>query len=168
MIRSLSSQDLVRAEKWCDFINSLVEEKAQVLENKKQSLAEAREELRKKLQEIKKGKDVFLLAEDDGKIVGRAEIYSLKGCLDHLAEIRLAIRNGYRGIGLGSFLMKKILASAKKLKPKPKFARLSLFETNKPAFHLYRKFGFKEVGRVKKQCQFKGRLVGEIVMLLEI
>jgi len=54
------------------------------------------------------------------------------------------------------------------LKPKPKIIRLNLFPTNKPAIALYRKYGFKKVATIPKQIEFQGKLLDEIIMLLNL
>jgi ribosomal protein S18 acetylase RimI-like enzyme len=56
----------------------------------------------------------------------------------------------------------------KELQPKPKIIRLSVFPTNKPAIGLYKKYGFKKAARIPKQLQDKGKLLDEIIMLLEL
>ena len=70
-------------------------------------------------------------------------------------------------MGLGSYLMKKILNLAKKeLRPKPKIIRLSVFPTNKVAIKLYKKYGFRKVATIPDQLQYKDRLISEVIMLL--
>jgi len=88
---------------------------------------------------------------------------------NHVGGLGISIRNGYRGIGLGEYLMKEIIKLTKKeLKPKPKIIRLSVLPNNKPAIGLYKKCGFKKVAAVPKQMQYKGKLLDEIVMLLDL
>ncbi len=63
--------------------------------------------------------------------------------------------------------MKEIIKLAKKeLKPKLKIIRLSAMSINKPALGLYKKLGFKIVGRIPKQLEYKSKLIDEIIMLL--
>lgn len=166
-IKKFSKKDLKNAKKFQYFINSLIAEKAQILRNKKLSLKEERKWLKETLGGINKHKKVLLVAECDNKIVGTTGIDLDKGQKSHIGNFGITIRNGYRGIGLGKYLMKEILKLAKKeLKSKPKIIRLSVFSTNKPAINLYKKYGFKQAARIPKQLQYKGKLVDEIVMLL--
>jgi len=168
-IRKLLKSDAKNVKKFQNFINSLIEEKAQISLNKKLSLKEEKEWLRGQLGKIKNQKTVFLLAEYDNKVVGTTGIDLRRGRQTHIGEFGITIRNNYRGIGLGKHLIKEILKLAKKeLRPKPKIIRLSVFLTNKPAIWLYKKFGFRKAARIPKQIQYKGKLVDEIIMLLEL
>lgn len=168
-IRTLSAKDALRAESFQSFINSLVKEKAEVLENKIISKKEAWDELRAALRKIKNKKAVFLLAEDKEKMVAKAEISLLKGKSQHVGLLRIAVRDDYRGMGLGTCLMKKTLELAKtQLAPRPKIVRLSVFETNKRALKFYEKFGFKKVASIPRQYFRQGRFCDELIMLLEI
>ena len=111
---------------------------------------------------------MFLAAEYDDKIIGTTGIDLDRWRKDHVGNFGITVRQGYRGIGLGKFLMAEILKLAKKeLKPKPKIIRLSVYPNNKPAIALYKKFGFKIAANIPKQIQYKGKLINETIMLLD-
>ena len=168
-IRKISKKDLRNVEKFQDFINSLIKKGAQIMMNKKFSLKEEKKWLKEQLKKIKKHKKVSLIAEHNNMVVGNTDIDLKIGRQSHIGEFGITIRDGYRGIGLGSYLMNKIIKLAKKeLKPQPKIIRLGVFSTNKPAIGLYKKFGFKKVAKIPKQIAIKGKLVDEIIMLLEL
>ena len=167
IIRKLSNGDLRNVKKFQDFINSFVEEDAQILYNKKFSLKEEKNWLKEQLQNIKNHKTVFLMAQDHNKVIGTTGIDLHRGREAHVGEFGITIRNGYRGIGLGKYLMKEIIKLAKK-ELKPKIIRLSVFPTNKAAIGLYKKLGFKKVAKIPKQIQYKGKLLDEIIMLLKV
>jgi len=167
IIRKLSNGDLRNVKRFQDLINSLIEEKAQISLNKKLSLKEEKEWLKRQLGQIKNQKTVFLLAECDNKVIGTTGIDLRRGRQEHVGEFGISIRNGYRGIGLGKYLMKEIIKLAKK-ELKPKIIRLSVFPTNKAAIGLYKKLGFKKVAKIPKQIQYKGKLLDEIIMLLKV
>lgn len=168
-IRKLSNKDLRNIKKFQDFINSLIGEDIQISRNKKVSLKGEREWLAGMLKKIKKRISVLLVAEDNKLIVGTTEIALGRGRQSHIGLFGITIRNGYRGIGLGKYLMGEIIKLAKnELKPKPKILRLSVFPTNKPALTLYKKYGFKRVARIPKQLEYKGRLADEIVMIRDL
>jgi len=167
IIRKLSNGDLRNVKKFQDFINSFVKEDAQILYNKKFSLKEEKNWLKEQLQNIKNHKTVFLMAQDHNKVIGTTGIDLHRGREAHVGEFGITIRNGYRGIGLGKYLMKEIIKLAKK-ELKPKIIRLSVFPTNKAAIGLYKKLGFKKVAKISKQIQYKGKLVDEIIMLLKV
>jgi ribosomal protein S18 acetylase RimI-like enzyme len=131
-IEELSKKDLKLAKEFLDFINSLVKEDAQITVNKKSNLKEELKWLKQNLDGVRKKKKVFCIAKDKKKIVGIASI-EMRGLREsHVGILNISVRKEYRGIGLGKYLMKEVLNLAKrKLKPKPKIIRLSVFSTNK-------------------------------------
>ncbi|MFH1894605.1 MAG: GNAT family N-acetyltransferase [Patescibacteria group bacterium] len=166
-IRKISKNDLRNAKKLQDFINSFVDEDAQIMMNEKVLLEEERKWLKAKLESIKKRKAVFLIAEHNNTVAGTTGIDSGIWRQSHVGNFGITIKKGYRGIGLGTYLIEEIIKLAKKeLKPKPKIIRLDVFPTNKPAIRLYRKCGFKKVAKIPRQIYFKGKLHDEIIMLL--
>lgn len=166
--KTLSEKDFSKARYFKDFINSLVEEKAPILINKKKSLKEEREWLKAKLKGVKEKKTVFLVSWHNKKIIAETEIYLLEERKEHVGILSIAIRKDYRGMGLGTYLTEKIFKLAKtRLKPIPKIIRLSLSQTNKIAMKLYKDLGFKQVARVSHQYQFNGNLIDELIMILE-
>jgi len=145
----------------------LIEEDAKILRDKKVSLKEEKEWLKGLLQRIKKREEVYLLAKFDEEIVGTAAIKLGPHRQNHVGNFGISIIDGYRGIGLGTHIMKEIIKLAKKeLKPKPKIIKLTVFPRNKSALALYKKLGFRRVAKIPKQFQYKGKLEDEIVMLL--
>ncbi|MDD5750730.1 MAG: GNAT family N-acetyltransferase [Candidatus Pacebacteria bacterium] len=168
-IRSLDTADLKRAKDFQCFINSLIGEDAKLLINRKQSLKDEKEWIKGETKNIKAKKTLCLVAESEGKIIANANISLEKYRKAHIGEFGICIKNGWRGMGLGGYLMARIIEMAKKdLKPKPKFIKLGVFANNKPAIGLYEKMGFRAVSRVPKQFQYKGKLIDEIVMLLRL
>jgi len=168
-IEALSSKSLSQAKNFLIYINSLIEEDAQILLNKKLSLKEEKEWLKTKINKVKNKKEVILVAKDKNKIAGIAQIELKIGRADHVGELSISVGKEYRNIGLGKYLMKEILKLAKTdLKPRPKIIRLSLLSTNKIAKNLYQKMNFKIIGKIPQQFQYKGRLVDEIIMLRDL
>jgi ribosomal protein S18 acetylase RimI-like enzyme len=165
-IREMKRSDLKRTKDFLDYINSLVEEEAMISLKKKKTLKEEKEWLKNQLKEIKSKQRVVILAEDRNKIVGICECKLKKERESHVGELAVGVRKEYRGIGLGKFLFREILKLAKR-KLKVKIFRLSVFEGNEIAKNLYKKFGFKEVAKIPKQIEYKGKLISEIVMIKE-
>ena len=58
-----------------------------------------------------------------------------------------------------------IKVARKELKPAPKIIKLEVYVNNKPAIALYKKMGFKIVGKIPNQIQWKGKLIAEFIML---
>jgi len=168
-IRKFLPEDLKKAREFQKFINSLIEEEAMILLKKKKSLKEEEEWLKEKLKNVKNKKQATLIAKDNNKIVGIANVRLKKDRQSHVGEFGILIRKGYRGIGLGKKLMAEVLKLAKKeLTPKPKIIRLSVFDENKIAQNLYRKFNFRRVAKIPKQIEYKRKLTDEIIMIKEL
>lgn len=165
-IRPIKRSDLRNVKGFQDFINSLVKEEVKTSRNKEVSLREKKECLKSLLKNVKNKKEICLIAEDNGIIVATTSINLEKGRAEHVGNFRIDIRKGYRGLGLGKYLMAEILKLARKqLNPKPKIIYISVYSNNKPGISLYKKYKFKVVARIPKQFNYKGRLIDELVML---
>lgn len=165
-IRKLSSKDIKRTKEFQDYINSLIGEGVKILLNQKLTFEEEKRWLKDTFKQVKKHREVFIVAEHNNRIVGNTGIDLDKGRRNHIGNFGISIKKGYRGIGLGKFLMEEIIKLAKKeLKPKPRIIRLSVYSNNKPAINFYKKCGFKKVAVIPKQIQYKGKLINEVIML---
>jgi GNAT superfamily N-acetyltransferase len=168
-ISPLSKKDFKYAKEFLDFINSLIEEDAKILMNKKMNIKEEMEFLEKGVKSISDKKKVYLIAKDENKVVANTSIEMGVFKRNHIGRFAIGIRDGYRGAGLGTYLMQEIMKLAKnELNPKPRIFQLEVYENNKPAIGLYKKMGFKIVGRIPKQIQHKGKLIGEYIMIKNI
>ena len=87
---------------------------------------------------------VFLLAEENGKILG---YLGMKPVLDEGYISNVAVTSGARDKGIGSCLLKKLDEYAKEHEIKT--ISLEVRPSNAPAIALYEKFGYKQVGRRK-------------------
>ncbi len=170
IIRKLTREDLKIADKFRDFTNSLVAENAKIAMNEKIDLKGEHKFLSDTLNSVKNKKRVYLIAECDEKIIGTASITQLSWRSNHVGELGgIAVKDGYRRLGLGKYMMAQIIELAKKeLHPKPKMIRLFVYINNKPAIRLYRKLGFKKVAKLPKHIQYKGKLIDEFAMILEL
>lgn len=167
IIQKFSKKHLKKVKEFQEFINSLVEEDAPILIDKKISLKEEKDWVNSKLNLIKGKKEVFLIAESEGKIIGSTHVSIGIGRQKHVGELGISVAKKYRRIGLGKYLIKEIIKLSKKeLIFKPKVIRLSVISANKPAIIFYKKMGFKEVAEIPKQLQYKGKLSGEKIMIL--
>lgn len=165
-IRFLSKNEPGLAKKFQDLINSLIREDAPLLINREVTSKGEKKWLRDELKLIKEKRQVFIIAESNNEIVGSSVITLKKGRSEHVGEFGIMVKKEWRNLGLGSFLIDKVIKLAKKeLKPKPKIIRLGAIPTNKSAIDLYKRFGFQTVARIPKQLQYKDKLVDEIVML---
>ncbi len=166
-VRELSSQDMESAKEFMDFYNSFVEEDAMLAINEKiRSKEEQRENLEKQLNDIERKNLIYTVVYDGQKICATLKMKKGKGRSKHVGTLTLAVRDGYRRLGLGKFFLSLIEEKAKKVGVK--ILRLSVLPQNEPALNLYKKFGYQRVASIPKQIEYKGDFVEEIVMIKEL
>ncbi len=149
-----------------EFINALVDEKAMIIVNKRVTRNGEANYLSGVLTEVETGKAVYVFAEIGGRVVASSSIKFNSGHEAHTSTLGIAISKGYRGIGLGTLLMKELINQAKRFGKK--LIILEAFEKNPCARRLYDKVGFREVGRVPKKLFHRGKYQAAIVMSREV
>ena len=82
--------------------------------------------------------------------------------LAHQCEFGIVVGNGFRDMGIGSYLMSSIMNLAKE-KFKIELIHLQVYAEN-PAMNLYKRFGFEEFGRQNSWIKEKDRYVGRVFM----
>ncbi len=159
---------VVRTPRWedlddlLDFINSLVKEDAPILRTSEVSRIEEAEWLARQLVSTEKGELIHFVAEVDGKIVASAEIRKRKGHQKHVGVLGIAVKSDYRRLGIATKLIEAMLDEAKK--QGLKVIVLDVYEKNLPALNLYKRMGFKEVGRIPKVIYWKGEYIDDVKM----
>lgn len=165
-IGTIERRDLKKLKDFQTFINSLVEEDAKILMNKKAILKDEKEFIGDALKSIKSKSKVFVIARDGNKIAGNTSIERQRWRRSHMGRFAIAIAKEYRGIGLGKYMMSEVIKSAKKeFGPGLKVIQLEVLANNKSAMALYKKMGFKIAAKLPKQIQYKGKLIGEYIMM---
>ena len=96
----------------------------------------------------------YLIAKLNQKIVGFAGIKIL---MDEADIMNIVVKKDSRNQGIGSLLLKELINLAKKLNLAS--ITLEVMEENYSAIHLYRKFGFKQVGIRKNYYKDKNGLI---------
>lgn len=96
----------------------------------------------------------YLIAKLNQKIVGFAGIKIL---MDEADIMNIVVKKDSRNQGIGSLLLKELINWAKKLNLTS--ITLEVMEENYSAIHLYRKFGFKQVGIRKNYYKDKNGLL---------
>ncbi len=115
------------------------------------------------LNEIKKKNCIYLLAEYNGRVIGACTIRRQKEETSwHVGVYDIVVEKEFWGLSIGETLTKHILALAKN-NLHLKIIRLILYSGNKPAEKLYRKFGFKVVGRIPKGVIHGRKYMDEII-----
>ena len=91
---------------------------------------------------------VILIALAGEKIIARAELNGYPGArLHHNAKFSISVRKDYWNMKIGTMLMTKIIACAKKMNLHN--IELEVVADNKAAIALYHKMGFSDVGVYK-------------------
>jgi RimJ/RimL family protein N-acetyltransferase len=162
---------VLRTPKWedlddlLDMINALVAEEADIVRSEEVSRVEEIEWLARAVSRLEKDEVFYLAAEVDGKVVANSEINRRQGGHDsHVGAIGIAIREGYRDVGIGMQMMKTLIEHARKTGLK--VLTLSAFESNKRAIHVYEKVGFVQTGRIPRKFLREGKYIDEVIMTL--
>jgi len=172
IVRGFSARDgrkvVLRTPKWEDLddllklINSLVEERADILRTEKVSREEEIDWLSKVLSRLEKDETFYMVAEVGGKVVAVSEVNRRSGYEKHVGVIGIAIRSGFRDLGIGTEMMKTLVGQAQEMGLK--VLTLSAFASNKSAIHVYEKVGFVQTGRVPKKHFREGKYIDEVIM----
>lgn len=131
-----------------EFINSPVEEGADIIYNRKMTRNGEVDWLARHISAIEKDKRIGIVAEVNGRFIGQVTVESKSGYSQHVGGLGIAIRDGYRDIGIGTELMKESEVQARKLGLE--VLTLHVFATNSRARHIYEKTGYQVVGSVPK------------------
>ena len=176
VVKTFNAKDgrkvILRTPKWediDDFVeltNSLVEEGADVVANHKVTREQVADLLGRQFAEIEKGERFMLVAEVDGKAVANAFVTRQTGYSKHVGRLFVAVKNGFRDIGIGMEMVKTLVSQAEKTGLK--MVILYVFSTNKRAKHVYEKVGFRETGRIPNEIYKKGKFTDHIIMVKEL
>jgi ribosomal protein S18 acetylase RimI-like enzyme len=175
VIGSLSLKDgrkaVLRTPKWEDLddllgmINSLVEEKADIVIGEKVTREKEVEWLASVVKRVETGEQFYLFAEVDGRVVASSEIAHGMGAYDsHVGMIGIAVKEGFRDVGLGTGMMKTLIENGRATGLK--VLTLCVFSTNERAIHVYEKVGFAKTGSIPRKFFRQGKYADEIVMTM--
>lgn len=148
------------------YINSLVDEDAMILLDKKMNKKDEKKWLMNEIKTIKEGPLITFVAEIDYHAIGMVNLSIGKYKESHLGTIGMGIVNGYRDLGLGRIMLNKIIKEAKKRKLK--LLHIAAFSKNHRALHLYRSIGFKDVGIFPKRIRYKNGYDDEVIMFMKL
>ncbi len=163
---------ILRTPKWEDlddfmeYINSLVDEGANIVRNKKVTRNQEADWLGRKLALLEKEEVFDVVAEIDGKAIALAELRKKKGYSSHVGGLAIGIKKNYRDIGIGTQLMNVLVSQAKVMGLK--ILTLEVYATNKRAIHVYEKMGFQETGRIPKGIKRNGKYIDQVIMTQEL
>lgn len=176
ILRSFDARDgkrvTLRAPRWGDLddflhlINSLVEEKAMIIINEKQTRDFEVGWISQLLSGVERDKIAALIAEVDGRLVGSCQINLKKGYLAHLGSLGISLLDGYRDIGIGQEMMLEAEKQASRLGVE--VVELEVFAANARAIHVYEKVGYKVTGRVPNAVKWNGGYMDSLIMVKRI
>ena len=162
-LRSARTSDL---QDFLDFINSLVDEQADILLEERLTLEDEIDWLRNLMAEIENGIVISVVAEIDGRIIGNSGVRRGTGRNSHVGLLHIAVRNSYRNAGIGTEMIQTLIEESRKIGLM--LLHLTVSSSNQQAIHLYEKIGFREVGRWPKAMRKGNEYVDEVCMALEL
>ena len=164
---------ILRTPRWEDLddlvelINSLVEEGVEIEFETKKTRDEEVDWLSRAIAQLEKDEALYMVAEVDGRVVASSGITKRRfHCENHVGDLGILIKSGYRDVGIGSKMMKTLIDQADVMGLK--ILTLTVFATNMRAIHVYEKVGFKETGRIPKGIYRKGKYLDRVIMTKEI
>jgi len=147
-------------------INSLVDEDANIFTDEKVTREEEADWLGRKLALLERDEELVLFAEVDGRVIASSSLKKNKGMTSHTGDVGIIIRKGYRNVGIGTEMLKTLISQAMKIGLKMLY--LGVFSTNKLAYHVYEKVGFRETGRRPKSIFKNGKYIDDVIMAKEL
>lgn len=152
-----------------DYINTLSKEKTFIrFQGEQLTLEEEQQFVDKNIKGISEGKAVLLLAFSGSQLIGVSEVFMLEKVEKHNGLFGISLAKQFRGEGIGTILMEKVLEEAKKNLAGLKIVVLTMFGTNEIARKLYEKMGFIEYGRLPKGIIRKDQFEDYVYMYKEV
>ncbi|MEK2690606.1 GNAT family N-acetyltransferase [Bdellovibrio sp. GT3] len=114
-------------------------------------------------------RDMIILAECDGKIVGNLDFSTgIRFKNLHRGHLGMSIAPSLRGDGIGELLLRKLFAEVPRAEGITQI-ELSVMHPNTPAYNLYKKVGFMECGRKPNAFRLEdGTFAEEISMYVTV
>ena len=135
------------------------------------TLDEEREYLEDLVEKINNHKSLSLVCYVGDEFAGKCDVEiktHLRKRSAHVARFGLSIAKEFRGEGIGYNLSKYTIELVKEYLPDVKIIELECFSSNLPALNLYKKLGFKEIGRIPGAIKYKDEFIDEVLMYLEL
>ncbi len=152
-----------------NYINTLSREKTFIIfQGEQVSLEEERKYLDSQLKAIIEDRAVQLLAFSEEILVGNTQINLQTKAIKHIGVFGISLAKEFRGEGIGTLLMEKLIEEAKQHLKGLKIITLECFGNNKIAKKLYEKMGFIKYGNLPKGIIYKDTPVDHIYMFKEI
>lgn len=143
-----------------EFINSLVEEGADIGTRKELTLSQER----KWLKELRSDRSRTCICAFGNKILaGSAEVRQGRDDVSrHIGEFGIMVLKEYRGTGVAYVLARRVFTIAKR--KGMTILRLRVFSTNKRAMRFYRKLGFRKIAVLRREIRISRRYIDAYLM----
>jgi ribosomal protein S18 acetylase RimI-like enzyme len=96
-------------------------------------------------------------------MIGAAEMGPRVGRSKHVGIFGIAIKEGFREVGIGQEMMKEIETHAERMGVEKIF--LEVFDINDRARYVYEKRGYQEIGRIPGGVIYKGQYIDSVFMI---
>jgi ribosomal protein S18 acetylase RimI-like enzyme len=147
------------------YINTLSREKTYIrFQGEEISLEDEKHYLDGQLEKISKHESVELLGFVKGELIGIAGVDMKDRIERHVGVLGISVAKGFRGEGIGSFLMALVIDEAIKRLSKLEIFSLCVFSNNLEAIRLYEQFGFFEYGKLPQGFKLDSGYVDRILM----
>ena len=155
----LAAADEHHLEQITEIYNDAVINTTATFDSEPKSLREQREWMRKHDNE-----HPIIVAILDGKLVGWGSLsqFSDRCCYQRTVEDSVYVRKEFRGKGIGTMILRKLVDEAKKASHHSIIARLDA--GNEASIALHTNVGFREVGRLREVGFKFGRWLDIVVM----
>jgi RimJ/RimL family protein N-acetyltransferase len=112
---------------------------------------------------------LILIAEVDGEVIGQLDFSNgHRERIAHTGDFGMGVRKDFRGLGIGTFLLKALIDWAKVHSELEKI-NLCVHQTNERAIATYKKLGFQVEGLRTKDLKYpKGLYVDTVLMGLHL
>jgi tRNA-Thr(GGU) m(6)t(6)A37 methyltransferase TsaA len=139
------------------FVNALSAERTFVLfQGEQLTLAEEAAWLNERLARIVTGRGIALFAFCGDRYIGSAAI-ELGGLVNsHVGYFGIGLAPDWRDLGIGTLLMRAVIAEAEQFLTAMRLIQLDVFADNERGIHLYRKLGFTEYARLPGAVHRRG------------
>ena len=162
-VRTVREQDLYDC---LHFINSLVDEDAPILVDRRSTIQEELVWLNGRLEALAHDDSVVLVAEVSGRVVGVVEVRRHVFREQHVGTVAIGLLKDYRDVGIGTGLMSAAMQRAKDAGFR--LLVLESFSSNRRAIHVYEKLGFQKAGEVPGKVSYQDGYVSSVMMFKEL
>ena len=144
-------------------INSLIDERADILLEVPVTRSAESDWLSRKLTAIENGEVIQIVAEINDHVIATTDVTIKTGARSHVGDLGIIILKDFRDVGIGTEMLIQLLKQAQVRGIK--IVTLSVFATNSRAKHVYKKLGFRECGRIPSEIYKNRQYIDHITMV---